>query len=68
MSNTKASSHQMADPFLYAEQPTSKPQGSTQAGTRQAPATGMYRIRHRRTSTDRRKFTAPYNVCICIYK
>ena len=38
----KASSPQMADPFIYAEQPTSKPQELTQAGARPSIHVSLY--------------------------
>jgi len=42
MNATKASSPQMADPFISAEQPTSQPQEPTQAGTRPSIHFSMY--------------------------
>jgi len=42
MTTTKASSSQMADPFIYAEQPTSKPQELTQAGARPSIHVSLY--------------------------
>ena len=42
MSNTKASSHQMEDPFLYAPKPSSKVQEVTQAGTRPSIHVSLY--------------------------
>lgn len=42
MSTTKASSHQMEDPFLYAAQPTSKVQKETQTGTRPSMHVSLY--------------------------
>lgn len=42
MSTTKASSHQMEDPFLYATQPSSKVQQETQTGTRPSMHVSLY--------------------------
>jgi len=42
MNATKAESPQMADPFIYAPQPTSKVQAVTQAGTRPSIHVSLY--------------------------
>jgi hypothetical protein len=40
--SSKAESRPMDDPFLYAEQPASKPQEVTQAGTRPSIHVSLY--------------------------